>query len=489
MDPQTKMPRILLTGATGYVGGRLLNALHAKGYRVTCLVRRPKEFKMRVPEGVEVVGGDVLSPVSLAPALKDIDQAFYLVHSMGSTTSYAQRDRVAARNFATEAARAGVKRILYLGGLGGNDEKLSRHLESRHEVGEILRSTHVPVIEFRASIIIGSGSLSFEMIRSLVERLPIMVTPKWVATKAQPIAIADVIQYLVSALSLEKRESIVYEIGGAEVVSYGDMMREYANLKHLHRLLIPVPLLTPRLSSLWLALITPLYARVGRQLIDSLKCETTVQSTAALQDFQINPMGLRAAIEQAIANEDKEFSESHWADAFSSAVDRKKWGGVRFGTRLVDARTAEVPCAPEQAFYPIQKIGGNTGWYFATWLWRLRGWIDLLLGGVGLKRGRRDPVSLRVGDTIDWWRVEAFDPSHLLRLRAEMKLPGKAWLEFEVKATSTGSQIKQTAVFDPHGLWGLVYWYGIYPVHQLVFMGMLKKIATAHLQKNPRRDS
>jgi uncharacterized protein YbjT (DUF2867 family) len=419
----------------------------------------------------------MLSPETLADCFTGMDQAFYLVHSMGASGSFEAKDRVAATNFAAAAARAGVKRTIYLGGLGVTDESLSSHLRSRQEVGEILRASSVPVIEFRASIVIGSGSLSFEMIRTLVERLPVMITPRWVSSHAQPIAISDLLTYLLAALSLEKKGSVIYEIGGSDVVSYGDMMREYAKQRDLRRLFIPVPILSSRLSSLWLGLVTPVYSRIGRKLIDSLKCSTTVRDKAALRDFPIRPMGMKAAIHQALLNEEKEFSESHWADALSSSVNQKHWGGVRFGARLVDHRSVRVPVPPEEAFRPIQRIGGRRGWYFGNWLWKLRGWMDLAVGGVGLKRGRRDPTLLCVGDVLDWWRVEAFEPGRILRLRAEMKLPGRAWLEFQVTKEAEGSRITQTAEFEPHGLWGILYWYGIYPIHQVVFLGMLRKIA------------
>jgi hypothetical protein len=337
----------------------------------------------------------------------------------------------------------------------------------------------VQVIEFRASIIIGSGSLSFELIRALVERLPAMICPKWVATPAQPIAIEDVLEYLLAALDLQEEKSRIYEIGGPERVCYGDIMREYARQRGLTRLMIPVPLLTPYLSSLWLGMVTPVYARIGRKLIEGLRNPTVVGDPSALKDFAIRPRGLAEAMTRALLNEDRGFAETRWSDALSSSGLKPRWGGVRFGSRIVDSRTATVNVPPETAFAPIQRIGGKTGWYYGNWLWQLRGVLDLVVGGVGLRRGRRDVADLRIGDTIDFWRVEAFEPNRLLRLQAEMRLPGRAWLEFEVTGKDQESLIRQTAIFDPVGLFGLVYWYALYPLHCLVFAGMLKVLCRA----------
>jgi len=469
--------RILVTGATGYVGGRLVRPLLARGHRVRCMARRPEHLGGRFPPDVEVVGGDCLDPDSLAGALRGMDRAYYLVHSMGSSGDFVDEDRSAALNFARAAKEAGVDRIIYLGGLGDDDRPLSSHLRSRHETGTMLASAGVPVLELRASIVLGSGSLSFELIRALVERLPVMICPSWVETTAQPIAIDDVISYLLEALELPVEGSRIFEIGGADRTSYGGIMREYARQRGLRRLMIPFPLLTPRLSSLWLGLTTPVYARVGRKLIESLRNPTVVRDDSARQAFTVRPMGLDRAIARAIANEDRAFAETRWTDALSSAGRPRTWGGVRLGTRLVDSRERTVPVPTDAAFTPIRTIGGTTGWYFANWLWRLRGAIDLVVGGVGMRRGRRNPQTVAVGDALDFWRVEVFEPGRRLRLAAEMKVPGRAWLEFEVRPTATGSMIRQTAVFDPAGLAGLAYWYGIYPLHALVFAGMLDGIA------------
>ena len=468
---------ILLTGATGYVGGRLLSLLQERRLRCRCLTRRPEALASIADDNTEIATGDVLNADSLVGIFKGVETAFYFIHSMGSDRDFEQQDRAAAENFATAAAAAGVKRIIYLGGLGNPDQHLSKHLRSRQETGDVLRMHHPCVVEFRASIVIGSGSLSFEMIRALVERLPIMICPRWVSVKAQPIAIEDLLAYLLATVDLPSGPSQVYEIGGPEQVSYGELMREYARQRGLRRCMIPVPFLTPYLSSLWLGLVTPLYARVGRKLVESLRNPTLLSNNLAERAFDIVPRSVSEAISRALANEDREFAETRWSDALSAGGDQPQWGGIRFGSRLVDSRDVTVAVPAEQAFTPIRRIGGKTGWYYANWLWSLRGFLDLLIGGIGVRRGRRDPEHLRVGDALDFWRVESYEPSKLLRLSAEMRLPGRAWLEFEVTSASGGSVIRQTAIFDPVGLTGLAYWYGVYPLHQRVFSGMLRNIA------------
>ncbi len=449
---------ILIAGATGYVGGELLKKLLGEGYQVRCLARHPESLKARRLPGLEVVAGDVLDPASVNAAMAGVGIAYYLVHSMGSTQSFEQQDRIGAENFAKAAQTAGVERIIYLGGLGRDSDQLSPHLRSRQEVGEILRSTTIPVIEFRASVVIGSGSLSFEMIRSLVERLPVMIAPRWVSVAAQPISIVDLLAYLVAALNHPLPSSRIYEIGGADRTSYGDMMLEYARQRGLKRFVISVPFLTPRLSSLWLALVTPHYLRVGRKLIDSIRHSTVVNDDSVLREFNIQPCGFRNAIATAI-NADRRHLK-------------------------IDSRTIHVSASPEEAFNPIRRIGGKSGWYYANWLWILRGWMDNLVGGVGMRRGRNDPDSLNVGDILDCWRVVAITPNHCLRLVAEMKLPGRANLEFEVVADSAGSVIRQTATFDPLGLFGRAYWYTVLPFHHFIFAGMLKGIAARSNTKN-----
>lgn len=444
-------PLILITGATGYVGGELLKGLLAAHYPVRCLARRPEVLRAMGLSGLEVVAGDVLDAASVRTAMAGVDTGYYLVHSMGSAQSFEEQDRAGAQNFANAAREAGVRRIIYLGGLGHSAEKLSAHLRSRHEVGDVLRSTGVPVVEFRASVVIGSGSLSFEMIRALVERLPVMIAPRWVSVAAQPIALADLLSYLLAALDLPLDGNKIFEIGGSDRVSYGGLMKEYARQRGLKRLVISVPLLTPQLSSLWLGLVTPLYVRVGRKLIDSICHATIVEDQTALEQFKIRPCGYREAIAAALNADVRHL--------------------------MIDSRTIHVVASPEDAFTPVLRIGGDTGWYYANWLWRLRGLLDRLFGGSGLRRGRRDPDFLHVGDTVDFWRVEALEPNRRLRLAAEMKLPGHAWLEFEVTRDATGSVIRQTATFDAKGLLGRAYWYSVFPLHQLVFGGMLHAIA------------
>jgi uncharacterized protein YbjT (DUF2867 family) len=468
---------VLLTGASGYIGGRLLKALEKAGWPVRCLARRPDVLRPRVAPSTEVVQADCLDRSSLAPAMAGVHTAYYLVHSMGSTGRFEEEDRQAARNFADGARESRIKRIIYLGGLGNQDQTLSAHLKSRQEVADVLRSSGIPTIEFRASIVIGSGSLSFEMIRALVQRLPVMICPRWVDVKAQPIAVEDVIAYLMEVLELPLEQGAVFEIGGADQVSYGEIMQEYARQCGLRRWMIPVPVLTPRLSSLWLGLVTPVYARVGRKLVDSMRNPTLVRDPSALTVFGIKPKGLREAIERALHNEDQEFALTRWSDALSSSGNPPSWGGVQLGTRLVDSRSVQVSVRPASAFAPVQRIGGSNGWYFANCLWWFRGFLDLLVGGVGLRRGRRDPQTLAAGDALDFWRVESFEPDHWLSLVAEMKVPGRAWLQFEVEPNSRGSVIRQTAIFDPGGLAGLLYWYALYPVHRWIFSGMLEEIA------------
>ena len=444
---------ILLTGASGYVGSRLLRVLEEGGCAVRCLARQPGRVTPRRAT-TELIAGDCLDDRSLAAAMDGIDQAYYLVHSMASGAGFAERDRRAAANFGQAAARAGVRRIIYLGGLGDAPDDLSTHLKSRMETGEALREAGVPVVEFRASIVVGAGSLSFEMIRALVERLPIMICPRWVNTRTQPIAIDDVLAYLLAALELADGHEGVFEIGGPEVVSYGDMMREYARLRGLRRFFISLPVLTPRLSGLWLGLVTPAQARVGRALVEGVRNATVVRSPAAQEVFEIRPMPLR--------------------DAFMNAIDESAVTQYK-----IDTRTIAVDASPAEAFAPIRRIGGATGWYFADALWRVRGWLDRRWGGTGMPRLRRDPDECVVGDVIDGWRVEAYEPNRLLRLSAGLKLPGRGWLEFQVEPLDGGARslIRQTAIFDPCGVAGRLYWYGVLPLHALIFRGLLRRIA------------
>lgn len=450
--------------------------LERAGAPLRCLVRDPDRLRGRVAATTEIAAGDCLDPESLNAVMQGVHTAYYLVHSMGNA-SFEEQDKRAALNFAAAAQAAGVRKIIYLGGLG--EGALSPHLQSRQDVGAILRAAKMSVVEFRASIVIGSGSLSFEIIRALVERLPIMICPRWVAVEAQPIGIEDLIAYLVAALDLPADGTRIIEIGGPDRVSYRDIMNEYARQRRLRRWMISVPILTPRLSSLWLGLVTPVYARVGRKLIDSIRNKTVVNDASALQLFALRPMGLPQMIERASENEDHELAMTRWSDALSSSGLEPSWGGVRFGNRIVDSRTCVVNAPIGAAFAPIRRIGGATGWYAGNWLWQIRGFLDLLFGGVGLRRGRREPESLRVGDALDFWRVEGFEDNRKLRLRAEMKLPGRAWLEFQVEPQGNATMIRQTAIFDPLGLAGLAYWYALYPIHKLIFGSMLRCIGEA----------
>ena len=466
---------VLLTGATGYIGGRLLSRLEQRGVRVRCLSRRPDVLVGRIGPLTEIVSADLSEPETLGRALTGIDTAYYLVHSMTSRTPFAKADRDAATAFAEAARAQGVRRIVYLGGLGTGDR--SAHLESRQEVGRILRDSGVPTIEFQASVVIGSGSTSFDMLRALVDRLPVMITPRWVGSHCQPIAIEDLLDYLMAALEREPDGGEVFEIGGATVVTYRELMGEYARQRGLRRAMIPVPVLTPHLSSLWLGLVTPVHARVGRSLIESLRSDSTVTDPRALEVFPIRPRTVRDAIARALGNEDRDFAETRWSD--EAVAEDASFGGRRLGSRLVDRRSVHVLATPDAAFAPIRRIGGGSGWYSARTLWSLRGALDWFVGGPGLRRGRRDPDGVRIGDTIDFWRVEGFEPDHLLRLRAEMKLPGRAWLQLEVEPDATGSTITQTALFDPDGVAGLAYWYLIWPLHRRIFASMLRGIAGA----------
>jgi uncharacterized protein YbjT (DUF2867 family) len=475
---------VLVTGATGYVGGRLLGHIDIERYRIRCMARKPEYIRERTAPGIEISAGDALDENSLLNAFRGVDTAYYLIHSMSASGDFEEQDRRAARNFGEAARRSGVRRIIYLGGLGDPEGPLSAHLRSRHEVGDVLRSSGVQVIEFRASIVLGSGSLSFEMIRALTERLPVMTTPRWVSVPAQPIAIGDLIRYLVSALELEIDGNRVFEIGGRDVVSYRGLIEEYARQRGLRRVLLQVPVLTPWLSSRWLGLVTPLYARVGRKLIEGVRHPTLVRDPSARTVFDIEPVGVRDAIATALRNEDREFAQTRWSDALSSADTLRDWGGVRLGSRIVDSRALSVSCEPADAFAVVERIGGRNGWYYAGWMWTVRGFIDLLLGGVGMRRGRRDSGTLHVGDVVDCWRVEDVVRGEKIRFLAEMRLPGRAWLEFEFTHEGGRTVIRQTAVFDPLGLGGILYWYALYPVHQMIFAGMLRGIARAARASN-----
>jgi uncharacterized protein YbjT (DUF2867 family) len=473
--------RILVTGSTGYIGGRLVPRLLDAGRTVRCLVRDPRRVEGRPwLSQVEVMAGDCLRADTLPTAMQGVETAYYLVHSMAGGHQFEQRDLLAARNFAAAARGAGVKRILYLGGLGDPNSALSEHLRSRQETGATLRESGVPVTEFRAAVIVGSGSLSFEIIRYLTERLPVMICPRWLYTRAQPIAIDNVLDYLVTALDTPASVGRVIEIGGADVLSYGDMLRGYAHARGLKRWLVPVPVLTPRLSSYWVHLVTPVPAAIARPLIQGLRNDVVVRDDSAREVFsQIQPLDYAASVRLALANLETGQIDSAWSDAMvSSQGDTLP---VLFATQegiILERRQRIVQASPEAIYRAFTRLGGNTGWLYMNWAWRIRGFIDRLLGGVGLRRGRRHPQEVRVGDALDFWRVEAVEPNRLLRLRAEMKVPGRAWLEFQVEAVDdTTARLSQTACFAPRGLTGLLYWYLLYPVHGFIFSGLIRNLA------------
>ena len=471
---------ILVTGATGYVGGRLVPLLLSAGHRVRCLVRDPSRLQGRSwQNSVEVAAGDVLQPETLRPAMAGVKVAYYLVHSMGAGSDFHKKDLDAATAFAEAAREAGVERIIYLGGLVGSSALLSEHLRSRLQTGDALRSAGVPVTEFRAGVVVGSGSLSFEIIRYLTERLPVMICPKWVYTRTQPIGIRELLEYLVAALTVPESTGRTIEVGGSEVITYGEMMMTYAKVRGLKRLLIPVPLLTPRLSSLWVNVVTPIPAAIARPLVDGLKNESIVSSDDALKLFPaIKPSDYRTSVERALDRLQASHVETTWADALSTSQGNS--APVTLTTNegmILERRRRIVEASPENVFRVITGLGGKRGWLYMNWAWEIRGLFDHLIGGVGLRRGRRDPDTLRTGDALDFWRVEAIEPEKLLRLRAEMKVPGKAWLQFQVARQDDGRVlITQTAIFAPKGLMGWTYWYILYPIHQLIFSGMADRI-------------
>jgi uncharacterized protein YbjT (DUF2867 family) len=473
---------LLLTGATGYVGGRLLRRVEQEGLPVRCLCRDPEALRWRVAPGTEIVRGDLLQSESLDLAFSGVDTAFYLVHSMNSGNRFEADEASSAANFASAARNAGVRRIIYLGGLTSGG-RLSPHMRTRLETGAILRSSAIPVLEFQASVIIGSGSASFEIIRALVERLPVMITPLWVNTAAQPIAIEDVIDYLIAGIRVPLPESVTVQIGGSDVTSYAGLMSEFARQRKLRRWFIRVPLLSLSLSSRWLTLITPVYASIGRRLIESVRNPSVVQNSTARELFEVKPMGISRAIERALANEDRPSAESRWCDARANNVGL--CATLEAGRDvLTNEKTARVPLPPEQAFSPISRIGGKTGWYYGDLLWRIRGLVDLLMGGVGMRRGRSDPDTPHPGSALDFWRVELYEPGRRLRLFAEMRVPGRAWLEFRAEPDGNSTVLRQTAQFEPGGLAGLLYWYILWPIHELMFRGMMRRLAAAAMRSN-----
>ncbi len=444
------------------------------------LVRDPRRLEGRGWAGrVAVSAGDVLRPETLAAALEGAGVAYYLVHSMAKGEGFHERDLEAARGFGAAAAAAGVGRIVYLGGLGDPAADLSRHLRSRQETGDALREAGVPVTEFRAAVVVGSGSISFEMIRYLTERLPVMICPQWVFTRVQPIAVDDLLRYLVATLDVPESAGRVVEVGGTDVLTYGEMMLGYARVRGLRRRLQPVPVLTPKLSSYWVHLVTPIPSTMARPLIEGLRNETIVREHGAHDLFPaIHPVGYETAVRAAVASLDTGEVETRWADALvTSERDVQPRVLTTQEGKLIERRQELVRATPDETFAVIETLGGRRGYRAWDWAWELRGAADRLVGGVGLRRGRRDPEEVRVGDALDFWRVEAVEPGRLLRLRAEMKVPGAAWLQFETRPHDGGTLLVQTAYFAPRGVPGLAYWYALLPVHGRIFSGMIAALA------------
>ncbi|MFD8383152.1 SDR family oxidoreductase [Streptomyces sp. NPDC059679] len=489
----------LVTGASGYIGGRLVPELLDAGYRVRCLVRTPRKVRDHPWAGqAEIVQGDVLDAESVARALDGVDVAYYLVHALGSGRDFERTDREAARIFGEQARRAGVRRLVYLGGLtpaGVPESDLSPHLRSRAEVGRILLDSGVPTAVLRAAVIIGSGSVSFEMLRYLTERLPVMVTPRWVRTRIQPIAVGDVLRILVGCAGLPPDVSRAFDIGGPEVLTYQDMMRRYAAVAHLpRRLILPVPVLTPWLSSHWVGLVTPVPASIARPLTESLRHEVVCRDRD-IERYVPSPPGHPIGFDRAVALALQRVREAQVATRWSSAAvpgapsdplpTDPGWAG---GSLYTDVREVDADVAPDTLWQVIEGIGGENGWYSFPLAWAVRGWLDRLVGGVGLRRGRRDARRLRAGDSLDFWRVEEIERGRLLRLRAEMRLPGLAWLEMRVDGDGAGgARYRQRALFHPRGLLGHLYWWGVSPFHAVVFGGMARNIVRAAARDQERR--
>lgn len=485
---------VLVLGATGYVGGRVVPDLLAAGHTVRCAVRLPAKLDARVwRDQVEVVRGDVTDRATMDAACEGVDAVLFLVHAMDGAPDFAEREAAGARTVRDAAAAAGVDRIVYLGGLGREDDRLSEHLRSRHEVGRIMAEGSVPVTELRAGVVIGSGSVSFEMLRHLTEVLPIMTTPRWVATRTQPIAVRDVLRMLVGVLDVEETKGRIIEIGGPDVLTYAEMMQRYAAIAGLRRrIIIRVPVLSPRLSSLWVGLVTPLPTGIARPLVDSLVNEVVVRDDAMTRLVPFERTTFDDAVRLALRRIQDLDVATTWASA--GGADRvpydvaatpspqdPDWAG---GTILRDVRRMRCAAPPQRLYDAVTSLGGTHGYHTPRFLWMLRGGIDKMVGGIGLGRGRRHPEQLAVGEPVDFWRVEALERpvaggDGLLRLRAEMKVPGEAWLEFRIRpAEDGGSILEQQARFHPRGLWGRAYWYGLSPIHSFMFPRMARRIAS-----------
>jgi uncharacterized protein YbjT (DUF2867 family) len=481
----------LVTGASGYVGGRLVPELLAAGYRVRCLARTPGKLRDHPWAGdVEVVRGDVTDEESVGAALRGTDVAYYLVHALASGGGFEETDRRAARVFARQAEAAGVRRIVYLGGLtprGVPEASLSPHLRSRAEVGRIFLDGAVPATVLRAAVVIGSGSASFEMLRYLTERLPVMVTPRWVDTRTQPIGIRDVLRYLVGSAAMPPDVDRAFDIGGPDVLTYREMMRAYAATAGLRkRLILPVPVLTPGLSSQWIGLVTPVPAAIARPLTESLRHEVVCREhdiARYVPDLPGRPLPFGEALALALRRVGEARVATRWSSAAVPGAPSDPlptdpdWAG---GSLYEDERQLSVDVPPDVLWKVIESIGGDNGWYSFPLAWAVRGWLDRFAGGVGLRRGRRDAAHLRAGDSLDFWRVEEIEPGRLLRLRAEMRMPGLAWLEMYAEQDAAGrTRYRQRALFHPRGLPGHAYWWSVFPFHRVVFGGMARNITRA----------
>ena len=478
-----KSDLILVTGATGYVGGRLVPMLLEAGYRVRCLARDPERLRGRSwQQQVEVVRGDALDKESLVAAMQGVSVAYYLIHGLQGGKLDARRDMIAARNFAEAAEEAGIKRIIYLGELVNTTDYLSPYLRARHETGYILRwNGRVPVTEFRAGMIVGSGSVLFEMIRYLSEREPFFICPRWFFSMAQPIAIRDVLSYLVEALETPRSKGKMIEIGGATRLTYADMLFAYAKERGLKRFLIPTPFYAPRLSAYWVHMVTPIHWRIVLPLIEGLRAKLVVHDDLARELFpQIKPLDFQTATHLALRRVRIDKVETSWADALvTTAGDVKPYTFTVEEGLMIERRQTIVDLPPEAVFRAYTGIGGERGWLYMDWAWAIRGWLDKLVGGVGLRRGRRHPDEIYVGESLDFWRVEALEPDRLMRLRAEMKVPGEAWLQFEsLPQENDKTLLTVNAYFDVHGVTGLLYWYAMFPFHKFIFDGLTSRLAS-----------